>query len=188
MFNIGEQTRKLNFLPLTSVLWRQWLNHPSVLPHKKKKWLTWNVFRKQYKYKFSYVWSNFPAKLFQSWNSNSLLSWAVVSWRLLLSNWHFGVECTRKSKPGLLEPTHSCFGLGLYWFLGFVEYRYSWIRFMWTFKTLRINSLLFLGSCEIRKLVRSSWWELEKMLCGLKVGWTEVIRQTVSFLLVCVFA
>ena len=26
----------------------------------------------------------------------------------------------------------------------------------------------------------------EKRLCGLEVGWAEVIRQTVSFLLVCV--
>ena len=32
----------------------------------------------------------------------------------------------------------------------------------------------------------ASWWELEKRLCGLKEGWVEVIRQTVSFLLACV--
>ena len=29
----------------------------------------------------------------------------------------------------------------------------------------------------------ASWWELEKRLCGLKEGWVEVIRQTMSFLL-----
>ena len=29
-------------------------------------------------------------------------------------------------------------------------------------------------------------WELEIRLCGLEVGWAEVIRQTVPFLLVCV--
>ena len=28
-----------------------------------------------------------------------------------------------------------------------VAYRYSWIRFMWTFKTYGINFILFLGSC-----------------------------------------
>ena len=28
---------------------------------------------------------------------------------------------------------------------------------------------------------------IEKTLCGLKVGWAEVIRQTVSFLLVSMF-
>ena len=33
---------------------------------------------------------------------------------------------------------------------------------MWAFKTYGINSLLFLGSCVIRKLVLLSWWELEK--------------------------
>ena len=33
----------------------------------------------------------------------------------------------------------------------------------------------------IRKLVHSSWWELEKSFCGLEVGWAEVIRQTVLF-------
>ena len=55
---------------------------------------------------------------------------------------------------------------------------------MWTSKTYGINSLLFLGSRVIRKLVRSLWWELEKSFCGLEVGWAEVIRQTVSFLLV----
>ena len=71
---------------------------------------------------------------------------------------------------------HSWYGLSLYWFLGLVEYRYSWIRFMWTFKTFGINFLLFLGSCVIRKLVHSSWWELEKRLCGLEVGWAAVIR------------
>ena len=38
----------------------------------------------------------------------------------------------------------------------------------------------------LRKLAHSWWWELEKRLCGLEVGWAEVIRQTVSFLLVCV--
>ena len=70
-----------------------------------------------------------------------------------------------KSK-GLLEPAHSCYGLGLHWFLGLAEYWYGWIRFMWTFKTFGINFLLFLGSCVIRKLVHSSWWELEKSL-----GW-----------------
>ena len=31
-----------------------------------------------------------------------------------------------------------------------------------------------------------SRWELEIRLCELEVGWAEVIRQTVSFLLVCV--
>ena len=87
----------------------------------------------------------------------------------------------------LLEPAHSCYGLILYRFLGLVESRYSWIRFMWTFKTYIINFLLFLGSCVIRKHVHSSWWELVKRLCGLKVGWAEFMRQTVSFLLVCVF-
>ena len=87
---------------------------------------------------------------------------------------------------GLLEPAHSCYGLSLYWFLRLAEYRYSWIQFMWTFRTFGINFLLFLDSCVIRKLVHSSWWELKKRLCGLKVGWAEVIRQTVSFLLVCV--
>ena len=79
---------------------------------------------------------------------------------------------------GLLEPAHSCYGWDLHWFLGLAEYRYGWIRFMWTFKTFGINFLLFLGSCVIRKLVHSSWWELEKSLCGLEVGWAEVIRQT----------
>ena len=29
-------------------------------------------------------------------------------------------------------------------------------------------------------------WELEIRLCGLEVGWAEVIRQKVPFLLVCV--
>ena len=76
-----------------------------------------------------------------------------------------------------LEPTHSCYGLSLHWFLGLAEYRYSWIRFMWTFKTFGINFLLFLGSCVIRKVMHSSWWELEKGLCGVEVGWAEVIRQ-----------
>ena len=85
----------------------------------------------------------------------------------------------------LLEPAHSCYGLyfSLYQFLGLVESRYSWIRFMWTFKTYIINFLLFLGSCVIRKHVHSSWWELVKRLCGLEVGWAEVMRQTVSLLL-----
>ena len=31
-----------------------------------------------------------------------------------------------------------------------------------------------------------SCWELETKLCGLLVGWAEVIRQKVSFSLVCV--
>ena len=35
--------------------------------------------------------------------------------------------------------------------------------------------------------MHSSLWELVKRLCGLEVGWAEVIRQTASFLLVCVF-
>ena len=78
----------------------------------------------------------------------------------------------------LLEPAHSCYGLALHLFLGLDEYRYSWIRFMWTFNIFGINFLLFLGSCVIRKLMHSSWWKLER--------WAEVIRQTVSFLLVCV--
>ena len=40
---------------------------------------------------------------------------------------------------------------------------------MWTFKTYGINFFfLFLGSCVIRKLLHSSWWELEKKTC---VGW-----------------
>ena len=69
---------------------------------------------------------------------------------------------------GLLEPAHSCHGLSLYWFLRLAEYRYSWIQFMWTFKTFGINFLLFLDSCVIRKLVHSSWWELKKKRC---VGW-----------------
>ena len=47
--------------------------------------------------------------------------------------------------------------------------------------------LFFLGICVIRKLVHLSRWELEIRLCELEVGWAEVIRQTVSFLLVCVF-
>ena len=76
-----------------------------------------------------------------------------------------------------LEPAHSCYGLSLHWFLGLAEYRYSWNRVMWTFKTFGINFLLFLGSCVIRKVVHSSWWELEKGLCGVEVGWAEVIRQ-----------
>ena len=38
----------------------------------------------------------------------------------------------------------------------------------------------------IRKLVHFSCWELETKLCGLLVGWAEVIRQKVSFSLVCV--
>ena len=53
-----------------------------------------------------------------------------------------------------------------------------------TFNTYGINSLLFLVSCVIRKLVRSSSRELGKRLCGLAVGWAEVIGQTVSLLLV----
>ena len=81
--------------------------------------------------------------------------WWADAYSCLINIW-MCVECTRKSKPALLEPAHSCFGLGLYRFLGFVEYRYSWIRFMWTFKTLRINSLLFLGSCEMKKFAGSS--------------------------------
>ena len=36
----------------------------------------------------------------------------------------------------------------------------------------------------IRKLVHLSSWELEIRLCELEVGWAEIIRQTVSFLLV----
>ena len=91
---------------------------------------------------------------------------------------------------GLLEPADSCYGLmlSLYWVLGLVEFRYSWIRFMLTFKTLGVNFLLFLGSCVIRKLVHSSWWELEKRLCGLKVGWAEVVRRKSHFCwCVCVF-
>ena len=44
---------------------------------------------------------------------------------------------------GLLEPAHSCYGLSLYWFLGLDEYRYSWIRFMWTFKTYGINVFFY---------------------------------------------
>ena len=85
---------------------------------------------------------------------------------------------------GLLEPAHSCYGLSLYWVLGLIEYRYSWIWFVWTFKTYGINLLLFLGSCVIRKLAHSLWWELEKKLCGLEVQWAGVIRQIMSFLLV----
>ena len=102
----------------------------------------------------------------------------------------FCVEEQKRFKhkiKGLFEPAHSCYGLSLHWVIGLAEYRYSWIWFMWTFKTFGINFLIFLGSCVIRKLVHSSWWELEKRLCGLEVGWAEVIRQTVSFLLVCVF-
>ena len=67
---------------------------------------------------------------------------------------------------GLLEPAHSCYGLSLYWFLRLAEYRYSWIQFMWTFKTFGINFILFLDSCVIRKLVHSSWWELKKRCVG----------------------
>ena len=65
---------------------------------------------------------------------------------------------------GLLEPAHSCYGLGLHFLdllnIGTVEFG------MWTFKTFGMNFLLFLGSCVIRKFVHSSWWELEKSL-----GW-----------------
>ena len=93
---------------------------------------------------------------------------------------------TKEKIKRLLKPAYSCYGLSLYWFLGLVDYRYGWLRFMWTFKNYGINFLLFFGSCVIIKLVYSSWWELEKKLCGLEVGWAGVIRQTVSFLSVCV--
>ena len=133
---------------------------------------------------------------FITWQMQSRLS-RIVNFLRQVSNSRVHIEIVnprvfklvlqkeRKIK-GLLEPAHSCYGLSLYRFLGLVEYRYSWIRFMWTFKTYGINSLLFLGNCVIRKLVRSSWWELEKRLCRLEVGWAVVIWQTVSFLLVCV--
>ena len=77
---------------------------------------------------------------------------------------------------GLLEPAHSCYGLNLQFLdllnIGIVEFG------MWAFKTFGVNFLLFLGSCVIRKFVHSSWWELEKSLYELEVGWAEVIRQT----------
>ena len=86
----------------------------------------------------------------------------------------------------LLEPARSCYGFSLYWYLGLVEYSYGWIRFRWNSKTYGINFLFFLGSCVIRKLVHSSWWELEIRLCGLEVGWAEFIGHTVSFWCMCV--
>ena len=79
-------------------------------------------------------------------------------------------ERVRRYIKGLLELAHSCYGLSLHCFLGLAEFRYSWIRFMWTFKTFEIYLLLW-----------------KKRMCGLEVEWSEVIRQTVSFLLVCVF-
>ena len=51
-------------------------------------------------------------------------------------------------------------------------------------------SFIFGQLCDKKKkkLVHSSWWELEKRLCGLQVGWAEIIRQTVSFFVcMCVF-
>ena len=94
-------------------------------------------------------------------------------WTSRLVNTHIYQKWIKR----LLEPAHSCYGLSLHWFLGLAEYRYSWIRFMWTFKTFGINFLLFLGSCVIRKVVHLSWWKLEKGWCGVEVGWAEVIRQ-----------
>ena len=38
----------------------------------------------------------------------------------------------------------------------------------------------------IRKLCIRRDGNWKKNLCGLEVGWAEIIRQTVSFLLVCV--
>ena len=77
-------------------------------------------------------------------------------------------ERVRRYIKGLLELAHSCYGLSLHCFLGLAEFRYSWIRFMWTFKTFEIYLLLLLSSFVIRKLVYSSWWKLEKKGC---VGW-----------------
>ena len=96
---------------------------------------------------------------------------------LTLCQYTYISKVNQKWIKRLLEPAHSCYGLSLHWFLGLAEYRYSWIRFMWTFKTFGINFLLFLGSCVIRKVVHSSWWELEKGWFGVEVGWAEVIRQ-----------
>ena len=89
------------------------------------------------------------------------------------------IQNKTKAIKGLLEPAHSYHALSLYWFLGLAEYRYSWIQFMWFFKTYRINFFYFGGSCVMRIG--------KKPLCGLEVGWVEVIRQSVSFLLVCVY-
>ena len=76
-----------------------------------------------------------------------------------------------KAIKGLLEPAHSYRGLSLYWFLGLAEYRYSWIQFMWFFKTYRINFFYFGVSCVIRKCVHSSRWESEKSRCAVLSMW-----------------
>ena len=60
------------------------------------------------------------------------------------------------------------------------------------FQTSGINFLLCFGQLCDKKTCAFVVMGTEKRLCGLEVGWAEVIRQTVSFLLgcvcVCVFA
>ena len=143
----------------------------------------------------SALWDNFGYRISFRKHGGRILEWVEdlsTIWQKILRWMHVTRFCVEEQKrfkhkiKGLFEPAHSCYGLSLHWFLGLAEYKYSWIWFIWTFKTFGIYFLLFLGSCVLRKLVHSSWWELEKRLCGLEVGWAEVIRQIVSFLLVCV--
>ena len=48
-------------------------------------------------------------------------------------------------------------------------------------------SFIFGQLCDKKTCAFVVMEKLEKRLCGLEVGWAEVIRQTVSFLLVYVF-
>ena len=79
----------------------------------------------------------------------------------------------QKKIKWLLEPAHLCYGLSLYWYLGLVEYKYSRTRFFVKFQDFWNKFSFLFGQL----------WELEIRLCGLEVGWAEVIRQAVSFLL-----
>ena len=54
------------------------------------------------------------------------------------------------------------------------------------FQTSGINFLLCFGQLCDKKTCAFVVMGTEKRLCGLEVGWAEVIRQTVSFLLGCV--
>ena len=112
-------------------------------------------------------------------------------------------ERVRRYIKGLLELAHSCYGLSLHCFLGLAEFRYSWIRFMWTFKTFEINFLLLLDSCVIKKnlyirrdgnwkkvvwagggIVRGHQADSVHFVCtracvfvGRRVGWVGIIRH-----------